>query len=206
MSFDPPEFGAPCAPHLKSDETLRLLATRRSTQAALLAEPGPDGDAVDLMLQIAARVPDHRRVYPFRFVVVEGEGRARIGAAVAAAFAAKNPDAEEKKIDAERARLARAPVVVAVVAATQPEHKTPEWEQVLSVGAVCQNLLIAASASGFAAQWLTEWYAYDPAVLEAMGVRPGERVAGFVYIGSASEPPKERPRPDWRSLTTRIGG
>ena len=99
-----------------------------------------------------------------------------------------------------------APVVVAVVSRTQENHKIPEWEQMLSAGAVCQNLLVAASAMGFAAQWLTEWCAYDGDVRAAFGLKPGERVAGYVYLGSAAEPPRERARADVKALTTRWAG
>nr|GGH93737.1 hypothetical protein GCM10011355_06280 [Aquisalinus luteolus] len=105
-------------------------------------------------------------------------------------------------MELEAARFLRAPVVVAVVARTDPGHKTPEWEQVLCCGAACHNMLLAASASGFAAQWLTEWYAYDREVLAAFGLSEEERIAGFIYIGTAKEDPLERPRVEASDITT----
>ncbi len=194
-SLTAPEFGTPMEPAHPSVEARRMLALRRSTSADRMTEPGPNDDALAAMLQIAARVPDHRRLFPFRFVVMRGDARLRAGEILAAKLHQDNPAAAEARLDVERQRFARAPVVVMVVARVTPEHKTPEWEQVLTVGAVCQNLLLAASAFGFAACWITEWCAYDSTVVKAFGVRPREKIAGFIYIGTASEAPKERLRP-----------
>jgi nitroreductase len=102
----------------------------------------------------------------------------------------------ERQIDEERKRFLRAPVVVAVISAAREQVKIPVWEQELSAGAVCQNLLIAAHALGFVANWITEWYAYHPEVKERLGLRPGERIAGFIYIGTSAIELEERPRPD----------
>lgn len=204
-AFTPPDFGQPLPPAHPSEETIRLLRLRRSTAADLLTGPGPDAEELRSILAIAARVPDHRRVSPFRFIVFEGEARAKAGAVLAEAFAAAEPEAGEARIEAERARFSRAPVVVAVVSAVDRAHRTPEWEQVLTAGAVCQLMLVAASAHGFAAQWLTEWYAYDARVTDAFGLSGDERIAGFVYIGTAREDPLERQRPDPAALTTRFG-
>ncbi|MEM9169966.1 MAG: nitroreductase family protein, partial [Pseudomonadota bacterium] len=154
-----PDLGEDLPAAWPSQETLAFLARRRSTTARLLAGPGPDAEALSLMLRIAARAPDHRRVTPFRFIVYEGAARTRAGEALAAAFRTMEPGAADDRVAQERARFERAPVVVAVVSKVDPNHKTPEWEQILTAGAVCQNLLLAALASGFAAQWLTEWYA-----------------------------------------------
>ena len=199
-----PELGSACAPHHASEETLQLLAKRRSTAAAGLRGPGPSAEDLRQMLAIAARVPDHRGVNPFRFVVFEGEARIKAGAVIAEAFKRNQPGAEDAAVAMEAKRFERAPVVVLVVASLNLAHKTPEWEQTLTAGAVCQNLLIAASASGFAAQWLTEWYAYDDEVLRAFGLGETERVAGYVYIGTAAEPPLERPRPELDALISRF--
>lgn len=204
-SFKAPEFGAPLPAAHPSKETINLLRLRRSTAADLMTGPGPDAAELRVILEIAARIPDHRRVYPFRFIVFEGEGRAKAGDILARAFTANEPTASEERIDAERNRFLRAPVIVAVISAVDKTHRTPEWEQTMTAGAVCQNILIAASAHGYAAQWLTEWCAYDHSVLEAFGVKPGERIAGFIYIGSAKEPPLERQRPELDGLITRFG-
>ncbi|WP_375203285.1 nitroreductase family protein [Hyphococcus sp.] len=182
-----------------------MLRMRRSTPADLLTGPGPDAAQLQDILTIAARVPDHRRVVPFRFIVFEGDARARFGAVLKEAYLANEPEAGEARATCEANRFLRAPVVVAVISKTNPDHRTPEWEQVLTSGAVCQNMLLAASAYGFAAQWLTEWYAYDDKALASLGLEPGEKVAGYVYIGTAKEGPKERGRPDMPAIISHWG-
>lgn len=191
----PPEFGAPMAPCRPSREARELLALRRSTSADLMMEPGPDERTLDAILEIAARVPDHRKLFPFRFIIFRNDGRARAGDILAGRFRAIDPAADAEKAEFERRRFLRAPVVVAVVSCVDPNHKTPVWEQELTSGAVCLNLLLAASAYGFAGAWITEWYAYDEGVRVAFGLKPDERIAGFLYLGAAKEPPRERQRP-----------
>lgn len=195
-----PELGDALAPAYPSEEMLKMLRTRRSTPADYLTGPGPGAAQLDDILTIAARVPDHRRVVPFRFIVFEGEARVRFGAALKAAFIKNEPEADSAKAAFEENRFLRAPVVIAVISKTDPDHRTPEWEQILSAGAVCQNMLLAASAHGFAAQWLTEWYAFDNNALAALGLQEREKVAGFIYIGTAKENPKERGRPDMSAI------
>ena len=189
-----PEPGEPLAPARPSTETLELLARRRSTVAKTLTGPGPDAAQLDTLLKIGARTPDHGKLFPWRFVVFEGEARARFGEVLEARLRELEPDGPEERYALERNRFLRAPVVIAVISDVTENHKIPEWEQVLSAGAVCQNLLIGASAMGFAAQWLTEWYAYDRVTKKALGLDPGERVAGFIYVGSAASDPEERKR------------
>jgi nitroreductase len=186
------------------NETLELLRTRRSVAPVLLGEPGPTATELDTLLTIAARVPDHGRLVPWRFIVLEGEARHRIGDAIAAAFCADNPGSGDDRIATERSRLAHAPVVVAVVSRAAPHVKIPEWEQLLSTGAVAMSLVIAANAMGFATSWLTEWYAFDRRVLDALGLEPEERIAGFVHVGRALEPPVERARPSLADVVTRL--
>ncbi len=186
------------------NETVDLLRRRRSVSPRMLGEPGPSAEEIDLLLTIASRVPDHGRLAPWRFIVLQGEARATIGATIAAAFRADQPDAAEDKIALERDRLSRAPVVVGVVSRAQPHVKIPDWEQVLSAGAACMTLVIAANAMGYGTSWLTEWYAFDRRVLDALGLAPGERIAGFVHIGTPKEPPVERPRPVLADLVTRL--
>ncbi|MBK1638488.1 hypothetical protein CKO24_05390 [Rhodothalassium salexigens DSM 2132] len=163
--------------------------------------PAPEGAALAGLLRLAARVPDHRQVVPFRFVTIDGPARGRLGRVAADALAADG-ETSEAKLALERGRFERAPLVVAVVACPDVNHKTPEWEQMLSVGAVCQTLMIAAHAAGYGAQWLTEWVAYDDRVRAALGLAPGERVAGFIYLGQAVGEPAERARPDMAALVT----
>lgn len=187
------------------NDTLDLLGARRSVAPRLLAEPGPTAAELDRLLAIAARVPDHGKLVPWRFIVFAGEARARIGEAITQAFRADEPGADAGRIGIERERLMRAPVAVAVVSRARPHPKIPEWEQVLSAGAVCTTLVIAANAMGFATSWLTEWYSYDRRVLDAMGLDHDERIAGVVHIGRAGERPPDRERPDMGKIVTRFG-
>lgn len=188
--------------------TLELLLNRRSVKATEMREPGPDAGALRRILEAGIRVPDHGKLGPWRLVRFIGEDRARFGEVLVDAWRKAHPEDPPGRAELERGRLERAPVVVAVISSVTPEHKIPEWEQVLSAGAVCQNLLVAATASGFCAQWLTEWYGYDPHVTAALGLGAHERVAGWIYIGSSDAVPTERARPghddrveDWRDLS-----
>lgn len=160
-----------------------------------MTEPGPDDETLNTILTAAIRVPDHGKLGPWRFILIRGEARNKLGEVLVDAFKKANPAAEHATLDYERNRFMRAPVIVGVVSRVTPAHKIPEWEQLLSVGAVCQNMLVAAHAAGFVAQWLTEWYSYDATVAAALGLGENERMAGFIYIASPVEPPKDRVRP-----------
>ncbi|WP_088348829.1 MULTISPECIES: nitroreductase family protein [Rhodomicrobium] len=184
------------------EELLRHLRGRRSVSAGALVEPGPDRPALEAMLTIAARVPDHKKLAPWRFIVLEGAARAAFGARLAAICAANEPEASQTRLELERTRFLRAPVVVALVSSPKPHPAAPEWEQVLSAGAVGLNLLHASAAMGFGAQWVTEWYGYDAAVKSAFGLTDAERFAGFIYIGTARETPTDRERPDLAAITS----
>ncbi len=182
--------------------TLDLLKTRRSVPPPLLDEPGPDRAQLETILAAASRVPDHGKLAPWRFLVIAGAARDRVGALIAGTFAADYPDAAPERLAQERSRLTHAPLVVAVVSRAAPHVKIPEWEQVLSAGAATMNLVIAANAAGFATSWLTEWFAYDRRVLDALGLAPWEKLAGFVHIGQAREVPADRPRPALDEVVT----
>ena len=167
-----------------------------------MADPGPDIETRDKILEIAARVPDHRKLTPWRFVVFEGKARTSFGQHISTAFMNANPQAPADRAIFEGGRLTRAPLVVAVISApAECPRGTPKWEQELSAGAVCMNMCLAAQAHGFGAQWLTEWYAFDPSVNKALGVNEGERVAGYIYIGTATAPASPRSRPALNNLT-----
>jgi nitroreductase len=185
-------------------DALELLTTRRSFKALELAGPPPSAADLETILTVASRVPDHGKLTPWRFIVFEGEARRSAGAAIAAAFHAKYPDAKPEHVEAERARLMRAPLVVAVISRAAPHVKIPEWEQVLSAGAAAMNLVLAAHALGYGASWITEWYAYDRGVLDALGLAPHERIAGFVHIGRPPAPPEDRPRPLLAEIASRF--
>jgi nitroreductase len=204
-------YGVPCYPQHASGgwimpDALNLLATRRSFKAVELAGPAPSAAEIDTLLTVASRVPDHGKLTPWRFIVFEGEARRSAGAAIATAFRAKYPDAKPEHVEAEGARLLRAPLVIAVVSRAAPHVKIPEWEQVLSAGAAAMSLVLAAHALGYGANWITEWYAYDRGALDAFGLAPHERIAGFVHIGTPPGPPEDRPRPPLDEIATRFAG
>lgn len=190
-----------------TNATLDLLATRRSVKPAALAEPGPTPAQLDQILTIAARVPDHKKVEPWRFIVFEGEARARFGEAIAEACKAEDKmPPSETRLETERTRLLRAPTVVCVISRVVETPGAPEIEQVLSCGAACQSLVIAANAMGFGTNWITEWIAFSPRVKSALGLAANERIAGFIYIGTAKERQPDRERPNLSKIVTRWPG
>ena len=184
--------------------TIDLLARRRSVAPLAMQGPGPDAQETERLLMLAARTPDHGKLAPWRFIVFEGEARARAGEIFARRFLEKTPGASAEQLDVERKRFQHAPLVVGVVSTAAPHAKIPEWEQVLSAGAVCMNLTLAANAMGFVSAWLTQWISYDADVLAALGVKPDEKVAGFVHIGRAQSRPEDRPRPALAEVVTRF--
>lgn len=191
-----PSFGAPVEQR-PCPELLNFLATRRSASAVTLAGPAPDDGDVAELLRLAARVPDHGKLAPWRFIVLRGENKA----AYAARLEALAQSRGDARAAAKLAKLKTPPLGIAVVSAPRA-HEVPEWEQVLSAGAVCTGLLYAAQALGYGANWITDWYAYDDEAKAILGLNAGEKVAGFIFIGTANEPPMERERPDSATLTT----
>lgn len=184
-----------------------LLLTRRSAKPALLQEPGPSPAELQQILTAAARVPDHKKLVPWRFIVFDGEARARFGEELAEACAAEEAmQPSPVRLDMERARLTRAPVVVAAVSRVVPNPAAPELEQILSAGAACFNLCLAANALGYGTAWITEWYSYSPGVRKALQLAENERVAGFIYIGTESEKQPDRDRPALADIVTRWDG
>lgn len=181
---------------------LELLQTRRSGSAKTMKGPGPTPDQIRTMLACATRVPDHGKLSPWRFIVFEGNARAKFGDRLVAALKSTQPDLTDERITQERGRLQRAPVVIAVVSRTRSGIQIPEWEQILSAGASCQTLCIAAHSLGFVANWITEWYTYHPDIAEDLSLQTGERIAGFVYIGHPAEHLVDRPRPTLGDLVS----
>ena len=185
----------------RSQETLELLMLRRSLTVKDMVHPGPSEEQIKQILKIGSRVPDHKKQVPWRFLTFEKSTRGKFGKILRTMFAKNNPKTNEKILDFEENRFLRAPLVIAVISTADKDNpKVPEWEQILTAGAVCQNILIASNAMGYASQWLTEWYAYDKVVLKELNLNPNERIAGFIYIGTASKQPKERGRPDLANL------
>jgi nitroreductase len=187
-------------------DALELLKTRRSVKPMELEGSAPTTAELETLLTVAARVPDHGKLTPWRFIVFEGDARRAAGETIAEVFCADHPDATPEQIEFERKRLARAPLVIAVVSRAAEHVKIPQWEQQLSAGAAAMNLLHAAHAMGLAASWITEWYAYDRRVLDRLGLASSERIAGFVHIGRSAKPPTDRDRPKLADIVTRFGG
>ncbi|MBS7540778.1 nitroreductase family protein [Ancylobacter lacus] len=185
-------------------DALTLLETRKSPKIFDLVAPGPSPAEIDRMLAIASRVPDHGKLAPWRFIVIEGEAQARAGEAIASVFARDNPGADADRLAIERTRLSRAPLVIAVVSRAGAHVKIPEWEQLMSGAAACTLLLLAAHAMGYAGTWLTEWYAYDARVRSAFGLAEAERFVGFVHIGTLARAQEDRPRPALADIVTRF--
>jgi len=185
-----------------SNPTLSHLLTRRSVSANALGEPGPSEAELAQILTAAARVPDHKKLVPWRFVLFQGAAREAFGKTLAEACRVEEPDPSTFRLETEAKRFLRAPLVIAVISRVTKNPAAPEWEQVLSAGAACQNLIVAATALSYGAQWITEWYAYSDGVRKALHLADNERVAGFVYIGTAMEKPDERDRPELADIVT----
>jgi nitroreductase len=185
-------------------DALELLKIRRSVKPREMSGPGPSAAELETILTIGARVPDHGKLTPWRFIVFEGEARARAGEIIAKVFARKNPQAATADIEMEQHRLMDAPLVIGVVSFTKPHPKVPAWEQELSAGASAMNLVTAATALGYGANWLTGWFAFDRDVLDGFGLKPDERLAGFIHIGTPTKPAEDRPRPALSDIVTRF--
>ena len=177
-----------------------LLETRRSAKPRDLIGPGPTPAELERILTIAARTPDHGTLTPWRFVTVGDDQRDALADLLLKALAEENPEATEKHREKELNFAHYQGQLVVLVSATVPDHKIPLWEQQLSCGAAGMNLLLGASALGFVAGWVTGWRAYSPRVLAAF-CAPGERIAGFVFIGHAAGELVDRERPDLAQLS-----
>lgn len=182
-----------------SEEMRRRLATRRSAPAQSLTAPGPPEAELDEILKLGARTPDHGKLFPWRFVVLSHETRVRIAERLAPMAVRQSDPGKAAKV---LMKLTAPPVTVLVISTPVIGHKVPVWEQELSAGAVCMNLEHAANAFGYSASWITDWYSYDPEAVAMFGVGEGERIAGFIHMGTLAEPPLERPRPDLQAMTT----
>lgn len=186
-----------------SADARTLIALRRSVSKRGFTSPGPDREQLDTLLTVATRVPDHRRLAPWRFIVFEGAVREAVSTSFVDIQKREDPDATQTMLDDTAGYFLRAPVVVAIVSSPDHAHKTPVWEQELSAGALCLNLLLAANASGWSGCWLTEWISFSAGVKTLLGLAEHERFAGFIYLGTATADPQERLRPDPAPLIQR---
>jgi nitroreductase len=185
-------------------DAIELLKTRRSVKPREMTGPGPSPAEIDTILTIGARVPDHGKLAPWRFILFEGDARIRAGEIIADVFAKKNPQATAAEIEVEKKRLTDAPLVIGIVSFTRPHPKVPAWEQELSAGASAMNIVTAATALGYGACWLTGWFAFDRDVLDGFGLKADEKLAGLIHVGKPTKPNEDRPRPDLTAIVTRF--
>jgi nitroreductase len=187
-----------------TNPVLGLLSKRRSVKPDLLLAPPPSPAEIETILTLAARVPDHKKLAPWRFIVFEGDARARAGEIFAEACQTEDQEPPSaKRLELERGRFLRSPLVIAVVSRVVERPGAPEWEQVLSAGASAFNLCVAANALGYGTCWITEWIAYSPLVKAKLGLGANERFAGFVYIGTPQHPAADRDRPALADIVIR---
>lgn len=203
--YKTPQIFAPAArrpymPPMFNDfsSPIRYLLTRRSAKPRDLVAPGPDADQMRQILTAAMRTPDHGKLAPWRFVVVREDQRDQLAALLTSAYRREKPEAGRLEIEAMDQFARQAPGLVVALSSPAENSKIPVWEQQLSAGAACMNLLHAATALGFGAGWLTGWPAYNDDVRNAFG-QPHERIAGFIFLGTPSRPLDERPRPEYEA-------
>ncbi|MEM7568764.1 MAG: nitroreductase [Pseudomonadota bacterium] len=195
--LSPPQFN-------DRSTTLNLLKTRRSGKSKTMSAPGPNAEEVEALISIGLRVPDHGKIAPWRFVVIEGDDQSRFSAALTALYKAEKPDAPALELKAIEDFPLAAPTLIAVLSRVNHERTIPAWEQELSAGAACQNMLIAAHAMGYHGQWLTGWSAYADGVTALLGGEPSDKVAGYLFFGTVQEALKERPRPEANEVSWRL--
>lgn len=185
---------------------LEFLKSRKSVPLTQFTGPGPDEAQLAELLVIAARVPDHGRVEPWRFIIYRGDAALAAGAAIADLAVKRRGELPEAELERERNRLNRAPLAVGVISSVNAESHIPDWEQFLSAGAAAMNLLSAATAAGFAANWITGWFCDDEEGRAIIGLEPQERVAGIIHIGNHDVKIPDRPRPDVGAITSTYQG
>jgi nitroreductase len=183
-------------------DIIEFLKTRRSVKPRDMSATAPTASELEAILTIGARVPDHGKLAPWRFIVFQGDARERAGDVIADVFARRNPDASAEDVARARASLTEAPLVIAVVSSPKAHPKVPPWEQQLSAGASALNIVTAATALGYGANWLTGWFAYDRDVLTGLGVKDNEQLAGFIHIGKSEKANEDRPRPALADIVT----
>lgn len=184
---------------------LDYLRTRRSVGIGFLKDPGPTPEQLREILTIGVRVPDHGKFAPWRLIVIEGDAREQAGEAIAAIAKKRRPELDEAGLGIERRQFLPAPITIGVLFSPKPNPKAPELEQLLSAGVVAFNICNAAFAMGFAASWVTRWFAFDPEAQAALGAKGGERFVGFVHIGTPTAVIEDRDRPDLDTLVSRFG-
>lgn len=185
-----------------SSTPLSLLATRRSGKPRDMIAPGPDEAQLRQILSAGMRVPDHGKLAPWRFIVIAPERRAAFADLITSAYVKDRPQAGPEERETSRQFALQAPTLVVVLSTPRQDSKVPVWEQELSAGAACMNILTAAHAMGYVGGWLTGWASDNAMVLDAMGGGEGDRIAGFLFIGTAARALEERPRPTYADVVS----
>ena len=186
----------------KNVELIKYLTTRRSVPLPFLSEPGPNKEELDLILSIGTRVPDHAKLCPWRLIVIQGDARKRAGEKLAQIAKAQKPEMSEEELEVERNQFLPAPLTIGVLSVAVEHQKVVELEQVLSAGNVALNLVHGANALGFAAHWVTRWFAYDPEATAMLGAKEGEQFVAFVHIGTPQTRLEDKPKPDLEKLVS----
>jgi nitroreductase len=176
------------------------LLTRNSAPIPELKEPAPTDSQIETMLTAASRVPDHGRLSPWRFILYRGDARVKVGERLQELAEKREGPLPEGRRQQELTRFSRAPLVIGVISSPKENAKIPQWEMFLSGGAAAMNLIHAANALGYGANWITNWYSGVEEGRALLGLAPHERVVGFVHIGTYGGQPFERPRPEVSSL------
>jgi nitroreductase len=188
-------------------EAIDLLTNRRSVLVRHMSDPGPSQDELNQIIEAGMRVPDHGKIGPWRIQIINKAGQAALGDLCAELYKEEHGErANDKMVEFERERPGRAPVLLAVTSRIEVPHTIPELEQRLSGGALCMNILNAAHALGYGAQWLTEWPAFNDAVKKMLGHDPSVDIIGFIYIGTPTQEPKPRNRPDIEAVVSEWSG
>ncbi len=189
-----------------SSAIIDFLSTRKSAPIAEMKEPGPSDSELQTILQIASRVPDHGKLAPWRFILYRGDARVEVGQHLVALAEQNEGPLPEGRRQQEMTRFSRAPLVIGVVSVPKAHPKIPEWEKFLSGGAAAMNLVLAAEALGYSANWISNWYSDSAEGRRLLGLKPEERVVGFVHIGTHEGEIFERPRPDLSEIVSDYAG
>ena len=189
-----------------NQNVIDFLLSRRSKPIGELKEPAPSNDEIRTMLTAASRVPDHGRLAPWRFILYRGDVRHSIGEELAKLAARREGELPDHRRQQELTRFSRAPLVVGVVCVPRDHPKVPEWEMFLSGGAAAMNLLLAAGALGYGANWISNWYSDDEDGKRLLGIAPHERVVGFIHIGTNDGTTPDRTRPDLADIVSDYQG
>ncbi len=186
----------------KKNELVNYFSTRRSVPGEFLLEPGPSKIELDKIIAIGLRVPDHGKLNPWRLIIIEGENRVLAGEKLAQITLSNNPDFDEFSLKVERERFLPAPVTIGVLSSPKEHKKIPEFEQLISAGAVALNLVHGANALGYGAHWVTRWFTYDQEAAKMLGAQEGEKFVAFIHIGTAAKRLEDKPKPDVEKLVT----